>query len=93
MRKTLSVLAVAGVLFAPIAVGGTAMAAPKAGLDSSSGNGGSNGWGNCGHNSSGGKKTRLVLDDDAGNGGFKQGDRCLPEAPPETPDDGLYFDS
>ena len=34
-------------------------------------NGGDNGWGNCGHNSSGGNPPS-----EGGNGGYKKGDDC-----------------
>jgi hypothetical protein len=51
----------------------------------SSVNGGDNGWGNCGHNSSGG-----VTPSDptaGGNGGYKPGD-CVATVPTDTTPDG-----
>ena len=47
-------------------------------------NGGDNGWGNCGHNSSGGNPHSDP--DGGGNGGYKKGDDCGP--PVVTPGDG-----
>jgi hypothetical protein len=44
--------------------------------DLSSANGGDNGWGNCGHNSSGGASRGGL----PGNGGYKPGDSCLTPA-------------
>jgi hypothetical protein len=44
-------------------------------------NGGDNGWGNCGHNSSGGNPPS-----DGGNGGYKKGD-CVTAVPTDTPTD------
>jgi len=37
-------------------------------------NGGDNGWGNCGHNSSGGNPHSYP--NGGGNGGYKKGDDC-----------------
>jgi hypothetical protein len=42
-------------------------------------NGGDNGWGNCGHNSSGGNPPS--------DGGYKKGDDCGTPVPTDTPTD------
>lgn len=39
-------------------------------------NGGDNGWGNCGHNSSGGAAHSGMKGSGGGNGGYRQGDAC-----------------
>ena len=39
-----------------------------------SGNGGDNGWGNCGHNSSGGAAHSGTQGQGGGNGGYRRGD-------------------
>lgn len=51
-------------------------------------NGGDNGWGNCGHNSSGGAAHTGAMGSGGGNGGYRHG-QCLGEDPtdPSTPPD------
>lgn len=44
----------------------------------SSNNGGDNGWGNCGHNSSGGTSHTGLMGPGGGNGGNRPGEPCLP---------------
>ncbi len=48
-----------------------------------SGNGGDNGWGNCGHNSSIGNPHSDPAG--GGNGGYKKGDACGAVTPDPTP--------
>ncbi len=49
-------------------------------------NGGDNGWGNCGHNSSGGNPHSDPAG--GGNGGYKKGDGCGSQTPPDPTDPG-----
>ena len=78
MLKRALVVGLGAVLIGGVAA--PAMAAPKAGLNTSSVNGGDNGWGNCGHNSSGGMTPTGFLDGmptpNNGNGGYKKNAVC-----------------
>jgi hypothetical protein len=51
-------------------------------------NGGDNGWGNCGHNSSGGNPHTGSNGNGGGNGGYRKGDDCGRPGSPTDPDDG-----
>jgi hypothetical protein len=46
-------------------------------------NGGDNGWGNCGHNSSGGAAHTGTMGSGGGNGGYQPEDSCVPAHDPE----------
>ncbi len=89
MRKLVPVLAVAAAL---LAAGGTpALAAGNPQRPSGpvvpvapSDNGGDNGWGNCGHNSSGGNPHSDPAG--GGNGGYKKGDGCGATDPTDPTD-------
>ncbi len=56
-------------------------------------NGGDQGWGNCGHNSSAGNPHTGTQGNGGGNGGYRRGDVCAPTTPGDDgppPDDGGY---
>jgi hypothetical protein len=65
-------LAAAGV--PPRPAGQVALIAPSV-------NGGDNGWGNCGHNSSGGAAHTGTMGPGGGNGGFKPGECVTTDDP------------
>ena len=89
MRRSLTVLALAGALLVP-ALPASAGPKDRSGLDTTSVNGGDRGWGNCGRNSSGGVHAPLPGSAGNGNGGHRRGQVCggvvLP--PFELPTDG-----
>ncbi|MGJ7442089.1 hypothetical protein [Aquipuribacter sp. MA13-6] len=90
MRRTLAITALA----ACIVAGGAAPALAANGNPQRpdgpvvpvqpSVNGGDNGWGNCGHNSSGGNPPTKA---ERGNGGYKKGDGCGTPTAPTDPTD------
>lgn len=89
MRRALALTAIAACLVAGVAAPASAAQGTPQRPDGPvvavqpSDNGGDNGWGNCGHNSSGGKPPV-----GGGNGGYKKGDSCGATTPTEpTPTD------
>ncbi len=80
MRKSVLVVGIGAVLFTSVAApamaanGSTARPAGQVTPMNQSTNGGDNGWGNCGHNSSGGVKPSGGPT--KGNGGYKKGAPC-----------------
>ena len=91
MRRTAALVVMTAALFVPALPALADQPAGKAGLDTSSANGGDQGWGNCGRNSSGGDHDPLPGGAGNGNGGHEKGEPCgetdptLPGDPGDTP--------
>ena len=77
MRRTLTLIGLTGALLVPALPALAAGGAPvRAGLDTTSQNGGDQGFGNCGRNSSSGQHNPLAGSAGNGNGGHKKGETC-----------------
>ena len=88
MRRTAALVALTAALLVPALPALADPPAGKQGLDTSSTNGGDQGWGNCGRNSSGGVHDPLPGSAGNGNGGHRQGETCdgtLPGGPGDAP--------
>ncbi len=86
MRRILTALALAGALVTPALPALAARGPPdRSGLDTLSSNGGDNGWGNCGRNSSGGIHDPLPGSAGNGNGGHRRGETCEAAVTPVEP--------
>ena len=89
MRKVMAVLATSTLLLAGAAVPAMASNGTPQRPDGQvvpvapSDNGGDNGWGNCGHNSSQGNPHSDPAG--GGNGGYKKGDACGAQTDPSDP--------
>lgn len=88
MRKTLMLAAATTALVGLGASPALALGVPNRPAGSvvtefTSDNGGDNGWGNCGHNSSGGLDAVRLGTAGAGNGGYKPWEQC-PTTPAAT---------
>ena len=86
MRRTAALLALTAALLAPALPALADQPAGKAGLDTSSVNGGDQGFGNCGRNSSGGVHDPLPGSAGNGNGGHTKGEVCGPTGPTDPTD-------
>lgn len=98
MRTTMSVLVLgAALLSLPATSAAAAQGVPQRPDGpvvpvQSSVNGGDNGWGNCGHNSSGGNPHTGFNGNGGGNGGYEKGEGCGTTDPTDPTDPPIPTD-